>query len=90
MAVANKLRELSGRSQLIVITHLAQVAALASRHYLIDKTTDAGDTVARLLLLTEDKVVGELCRMLGGRSDDGEAMAHARDLRDRAAQGLLD
>ena len=37
VAVANKLRELSGRSQLVVVTHLAQVAALADRHYLIDK-----------------------------------------------------
>ncbi len=90
VAVANKLRELAGRSQLIVVTHLAQVAALASRHYLIDKVSDSEATVARLVLLSEDKVVDELCRMLGGRLDDNEAMAHARELRDRAAEGLLD
>jgi DNA repair ATPase RecN len=34
-------------------------------------------------------VVEELCRMMGGRADDAEAMAHARDLRDRAL-GLID
>jgi DNA repair protein RecN (Recombination protein N) len=90
VAVANKLRELAGHSQLIVITHLAQVAALASRHFLIDKVSDSDTTVARLLLMTEETAVAELCRMLGGRPDDTEAMAHARDLRDKAAGGLLD
>jgi DNA repair protein RecN (Recombination protein N) len=90
VAVGNKLRELAGRSQLIVVTHLPQVAALAARHYLIDKVTDSDATVARLSRLTEEEVVEELCRMLGGRPDDVEAMAHARELRDRAAEGLLD
>ncbi|MCE5254005.1 MAG: DNA repair protein RecN [Actinomycetia bacterium] len=90
VAVANKLRELAGRSQLIVVTHLAQVAALADRHYVIDKVTRDATTVARLSPLTGDDVVQELCRMLGGRPGDTEALAHARELRDRAADGLLD
>lgn len=90
VAVANKLRELADHSQLLVITHLAQVAALASRHFLIEKLSDPGSTVARVRAVAEDEVVSELCRMLGGRVDDGEAMAHARELRDRAAVGLLD
>lgn len=90
VAVGNKLRELAARSQLIVVTHLAQVAALATQHYLIDKVTDEAATVTRLSLLTGDQVVEELCRMLGGRPDDVEALAHARELRGRAAEGLLD
>lgn len=90
VAVANKLRELGGSSQLIVVTHLPQVAAVAASHYLIDKVARSGSTVARLSKLGEDEIVEELCRMLGGRSDDAEAMAHARELRDRAAEGLLD
>jgi DNA repair protein RecN (Recombination protein N) len=90
VAVANKLRQLAGHSQLIVITHLAQVAALARRHYLIDKVSDAEGTVTRLSVVEGDAVVAELCRMLGGRPGDAEAMAHARDLRDRAATGLID
>ncbi|OFW67824.1 MAG: DNA repair protein RecN, partial [Actinobacteria bacterium RBG_13_63_9] len=60
VAVGNKLRELSGHSQLIVITHLAQVAALASRHFLIDKTSEAESTVARLSVVADDDVVAEL------------------------------
>jgi DNA repair protein RecN (Recombination protein N) len=90
VAVGNKLRELADGSQLLVITHLAQVAALASRHFLIDKVSGDADTVARLSALADDEVIQELCRMLGGRVDDSEAMALARELRDRAAAGLLD
>jgi DNA repair protein RecN (Recombination protein N) len=90
VAVANKLRELARHSQLMVITHLAQVAAMASRHFLIDKRSDAGTTVTRITTVGDDRAVGELCRMLGGRADDSEAMAHARELRDKAATGLLD
>jgi DNA repair protein RecN (Recombination protein N) len=90
VSVARKLRELASRSQLIVVTHLARVAALADRHYLIDKSTDSGGTVTRLVLLSGETVVDELCRMMGGRPDDTEAMAHARELRDRATDRLLD
>ena len=66
VAVGNKLRELADRSQVIVVTHLAQVAALATSHYLIEKVAESGSTVSRLVRLGEDDVVGELCRMLGG------------------------
>ena len=90
VAVARKLRELSQRSQTIVVTHLAQVAASADRHYLIDKRSDPSGATARLSRHAGDAVVEELCRMMGGRPADAEAMAHARELRDRAASGLLD
>jgi len=90
VAVANKLRELAREAQLIVVTHLPQVAAVAARHFLIDKVSDGSTTVARLSRLEGEDVVRELCRMLGGRPSDAEAMAHARDLRDRAVRGLLD
>lgn len=90
VAVGWKLRELAARSQLIVVTHLAHVAALAARHYLIDKKSGGGATVTRLSVLTGERVVEELCRMMGGRPDDTEAMAHAREVRDRAVDGLLD
>ena len=90
VAVANKLRELSQIAQAVVITHLAQVAALAQCHYVIEKVSDPAVTVTRLRKIAGDELVEELCRMLGGRPDDSEAMAHARQLRDRAASGLLD
>ena len=90
VAVGRKLRELAARSQLVVVTHLAPVAALGSRHYLIAKTSGNGTTVTRLSRLSGDAVVEELSRMMGGSPDDSEAMAHARELRDRAVEGLLD
>ena len=89
VAVAQKLRELAARSQVVVVTHLAHVAALASRHYVIEKTSDGKGAVTRLSPLKGAAVVEELCRMMGGSPDDAEAMAHARDLRDRAL-GLID
>ncbi len=87
VAVAQKLRELAGRSQVVVVTHLAHVAALATRHYAIDKSSSGGGAVTRLLRLEGEAVVEELCRMMGGSPDDDEAMAHARDLRERALAG---
>lgn len=90
VAVGRKLRELASQSQLIVVTHLARVAALADRHYLIDKVRAEGSASTRLSPLEGEHVVEELCRMMGGRPEDTEAMAHARELRDRAAGGLLD
>ena len=90
VAIGRKLRELAGSTQLVVITHLARVAALADIHYVIDKTVEAGVSVTRLSLLEGEGIVGELSRMMGGKPEDAEAMAHARLLRDRAAGGLLD
>ncbi len=85
VAVATKLSELAQASQSVVVTHLASVAALADRHYSIDKVSARGSgTSTRLVLLDEAQVVEELCRMMGGRPQDQEAMAHARRLRDSA------
>jgi DNA repair protein RecN (Recombination protein N) len=89
-AVGGKIRELASTSQVVVVTHLAQVAALADRNYVVDKVTEGGPASTRLSLAEGEAVVEELCRMMGGRPDDVEAMAHARELRDRAAGSLLD
>ncbi|MBC7293851.1 MAG: DNA repair protein RecN, partial [Thermoleophilia bacterium] len=90
VAVGRKLRELATTTQVLVVTHLAPVAAVADRHYLIEKEVRDTATVTWLSELSDEGVVEELCRMMGGRPDDAEAMAHARELRDRAAGGLLD
>ncbi len=87
VAVAEKLRELAGRSQVVVVTHLPHVAAVAGDHYAIEKTSAATGAVTRLSRLQGEAVVEELCRMMGGSPDDSEAMAHARDLRQRAVAG---
>jgi DNA repair ATPase RecN len=61
------------------------VAALAGRHYGIEKSGGAAGAVTRLTHLDGEAVVEELCRMMGGDPGDAEAMAHARDLRAKGA-----
>jgi DNA repair protein RecN (Recombination protein N) len=89
-AVGAKLKEISANSQVVVVTHLAQVAAYADRHYVIRKEHQEERTVTRLEALDAEGVVAELCRMMGGKPGDPGAVAHARSLRDRAAAGLID
>lgn len=89
-SVGQKLRELSRTSQMIVVTHLPQVAAFADRHVLIEKTAETNATTTRLRALDASQTLDELCRMLGAEAGDPEARAHARSLKDRAAAGLID
>lgn len=80
LAVARKLRELAADSQVLVITHLAQIAAVADRHYRVVKV--AGDpTETTIELLDDDGVDAELARMLGGDDSAAEALELARRLR---------
>jgi DNA repair protein RecN (Recombination protein N) len=91
LAVGAKLRELSRDNQVVVVTHLPQVAAFAHHHFLIEKAATArGGTATRLLPLDEDASLAELCRMMGGSPEESGALAHARALKDRAASGLVD
>ena len=79
-AVAQRLAELACDSQVIVVTHLPQVAALASRHYVVTKDENADGTVATdVREVVGDERVREVARMLAG--DTGEvALEHARVL----------
>ncbi len=82
--VGARLRELAERRQILCITHLPQIASLASRHFSIVKDTATEPARTDVLELAEREVVGELVRMLGADSDDSAAHRHARELR-RAA-----
>jgi DNA repair protein RecN (Recombination protein N) len=79
-AVGSHLRELAAGRQLLCITHLPQVAAMAARHFTIVK--DASSSPARTVLtgLDGDGIVGELVRMLGADEGDRAAKGHAREL----------
>jgi DNA repair protein RecN (Recombination protein N) len=79
-AVGEHLRDLAEHRQILCITHLPQVAAMAARHFTIAKdgrTTPATTTVTSL---EGDGVVGELVRMLGAGEGDRAASQHARQL----------
>jgi DNA repair protein RecN (Recombination protein N) len=79
-AVGEHLRELARGRQVLCITHLPQVAALASRHFTIAKDASARPARTTVTVLDGDDVVGELVRMLGAGEQDEAASLHAREL----------
>ncbi|HEX4009004.1 MAG TPA: DNA repair protein RecN [Solirubrobacteraceae bacterium] len=79
-AVGEHLRQLSAGRQVLCITHLPQVAALADRHFTIVKNARAKPATTTVTVLDGDDVVGELVRMLGGGAEDRAANDHAREL----------
>ncbi len=82
-AIAELLAELARRQQVIVVTHLAQIAACADRHYLLSKLQDSsGEAHTELKLLSDTERIDELARMLSGASSP-VARAHAQELLDK-------
>ncbi len=79
-AVGEHLRVLAAGRQVLCITHLPQVAALAQRHFTIAKDTRRDPATTTVTTLDGDQVVGELVRMLGAGEQDAAASEHAREL----------
>jgi DNA repair protein RecN (Recombination protein N) len=84
-AVGEHLRELARGRQLLCITHLPQVAALASSHFTIAKDTGTVPATTVVSALDSDAVIDELVRMLGAAEGDRAASQHARQLLRQAA-----
>jgi DNA repair protein RecN (Recombination protein N) len=79
-AVGRRLAQLARRHQVLVVTHLPQIAAYADRHFSVEKRS-AGDTTSTDVRLLDDAGrVGELSRMLAGMEGSGLAQAHAEEL----------
>jgi DNA repair protein RecN (Recombination protein N) len=79
-AVGAHLRELAEGRQILCITHLPQVAAMANSHFTIVKDGSCSPAVTTVTALEGDSVVGEVVRMLGADVDDRAARGHAREL----------
>ncbi len=73
------LAELARAHQVLVVTHLAQVAASAGRHFTVTKTVRDGQTFATAAALAADDRVDEIARMLSGSTTE-TARQHAREL----------
>jgi len=84
-AVGERLRRLADDRQVLCITHLPQIAAMADGHFRIEKDGSAGVSQASVDALEGQAVVAELCRMLGADSSDAGARRHARELLAAAA-----
>jgi len=85
-AVGEKLARIAGDRQVLCVTHLPQVAALADRHFRIEKATEGGRTTTRCQLLDDDGRAGEIARMIGGAEVTQYTMAAAHDMIRTAAQ----
>ncbi len=75
--VGEKMRRIAKERQVLCITHLPQVAAQASAHYLVTKHTKAGRTISEIHLLSQAQRVTEIARMLGGQTDAARQHAEA-------------
>ena len=79
-AVGERLRALGRERQVLCITHLPQIAALAQGHFRIEKSAGGDLALASVEALEGDGVVEELCRMLGAEASDAGARRHAEEL----------
>lgn len=81
-AVSEKLARIAGEKQVICITHLAQIAAMADHHYEIVKTAGPGDhTCTEIRELNQEESVRELARILGGAEITGTVVESAREMK---------
>lgn len=82
--VGRRLARLARDTQVLVVTHLPQVAAFADRHVVVAKSSDGTVTTSDLAVLDDDQRERELSRMMAGLSESDNALAHARELLDTA------
>ena len=86
--VGKRLAMLARNAQVIVVTHLPQVAAFASRHLRVLKSSTAEFTATDVVRLEGEQVVEELARMLSGLSESESGRSHAKELLDLAQSAL--
>lgn len=82
--VSEKMAQLSRFTQVIAITHLAQIAAMADHHYLIEKQVVSGKTRTDIRLLSLPEQTEELTRILGGAQITDAVRANAREMKNLA------
>lgn len=80
VAVARALADIATRHQVLVVSHLAQVAAVASRHILVEKRVRDDSTFTDARLLEDEERVSEVARMLSGGLASATALDHAREM----------
>ena len=82
--VAEKLAAVSRHRQILCITHLPQIAAMADTHFQIEKSLTENRTVTTVKALSEEKSVNELARLIGGRSITGSTIEAATEMKSQA------
>ena len=82
--IGRRLARLAQGAQVLVVTHLPQVAAYADRHVVVEKSSDGSVTTSGLTVLGPDERERELSRMFAGMDESDTALAHARELLESA------
>ena len=82
--VAEKMNVLGRNHQIICITHLPQIAAMADAHFLIEKKVENSETHSNIFKLSEEASVHELARMLGGVEITDAVVKNAQEMKDLA------
>ena len=82
--VSEKMAVIAGGHQILCITHLAQIAAMADQHYIIEKKPANSKTVTNIGLLSEEESIRELARILGGAKITDTVLESAREMKELA------
>lgn len=86
--IGRRLRQLAANNQVIVVTHLPQVAAFADTHLVVSKDVHSGAVSSDVRNLDDKERVAELARMMAGLDESDSGLAHAQDLLDRARRAF--
>lgn len=87
LEIGRRLKRLAAGGQVIVVTHLAQVAAFADQHFVIAKSSDGQVTTSDVTLLDEQERAAELARMMSGSGESDAGLRHAEELLKGAQNG---
>ncbi len=79
--VAERLLKLSKDNQVICITHLPQIAAMADNHFYIEKNVTGDETITRVSKLDHESQIKELARMLGGVKITDAVLENAKEMK---------
>lgn len=82
--VSEKMAVIARNHQILCITHLAQIAAMADQHYIIEKKPANSKTVTNIGLLSENESIAELARILGGAKITDTVLESAREMKELA------
>lgn len=85
--VGRRLHALSKNAQVIVVTHLPQVAAWGDQHYVVEKSTDGTVVSSGVTSVQGEERISEIARMLAGLQESSSAQEHAAELLDLRLQG---
>lgn len=84
--VSEKLGTLAGAHQVLCITHLPQIAAMADTHFVIEKQTDGSTTTTSIAKLEDAGIMEELARLLGSDGLSEAALVNAKELKEQASK----